>query len=65
MAVALSGCVITEEKGKLIKYVRKCEKCGHLLPGQTSTSISIKGSKKTASFTCPKCKTKNKIIIQC
>jgi len=63
-AVALSGCVIVEQKGSRLRYVKKCESCGHLPPGTVGTNIPSKGAKLTSSFRCPKCGKTQKIVIQ-
>jgi predicted nucleic-acid-binding Zn-ribbon protein len=64
-AVALSGAVIKSQKGSLIVYSKKCEKCGSIHPGDTTTSISSSSATKlNSSFRCVKCGNNQKIIIQ-
>jgi len=31
MVVAEQGCIIVEDKGTLMKYKKKCEKCGYVV----------------------------------
>lgn len=65
MAIAISGCVITKQDTTMMSYVKKCESCGYVQPGQTTAAlIKSKGSKFTSSFMCPKCKKTQKIVIQ-
>ncbi len=64
MATALAGCVIVEEKDNMIKYKKKCEKCGALDGGATLTAAPSPGSRKQNVFVCPKCKAKNQYIIK-
>ena len=64
MSTALSGCVITEETATRLKYKKKCDKCGHLLPGETVGVPVRKHTKKNSSFVCLKCKARNKLVIQ-
>lgn len=64
MSTALSGCVITEETAMRLRYKKKCDKCGYLLPGETAGTPVKKHTKKNSSFICPKCKAKNKLVIQ-
>jgi len=63
-AVALTGCVIIEQDGRIMKYRKKCENCGAIQPGTTTSAIPGKYSKKTSSFTCYKCKKRQKLVIQ-
>jgi len=40
MAAAISGAVIVKQEGTRIEYRRKCEKCGTVQPGTTTTHVS-------------------------
>lgn len=64
MAVAISGCVITKQDTRMMTYVKKCESCGYVLPGQTTTALVRKNVKRASSYLCPKCKKTQKIVIQ-
>lgn len=66
MAAALTGCVIVSQdtKSRRMKYKKKCEFCGWLEVSSTSTGIPAPGAKMAGSFPCPKCRQKNKFIIQ-
>mgnify|MGYP006969389336 CR=1 FL=1 len=37
MAIAISGAIITGQTGTLMNYKKKCEKCGQVQPGTTSS----------------------------
>ena len=64
MVVAEQGCFIVEDKGTLMKYKKKCEKCGYVeTGGGTLTTAPRKFQKRTAYFKCPKCKNMQKVII--
>ncbi len=62
MAVALSGCVITEQHGVQIIYVKKCDYCGYVVPG--SSSLGLGSGIWNSGFQCPKCKKKVAIKIR-
>ena len=64
MAVGLAGCIVVEDRGSIIKYQKKCDSCGYLLPGVTMTSAGAKGSKLSSSFCCPKCGRNVRILLQ-
>ncbi len=61
MAVAISGAVILGEQGSIVKYKNKCEQCGHVAPGSTSTAIS---NNLNTSFKCFKCGNMQKVRIE-
>lgn len=64
MAFALSGAVIVEQRGSMINYRKKCEYCGHVEGGGTTTSAPSSGNVMTSSFLCEKCRTSNEVRIQ-
>ena len=65
MAIALSGCVIVDNGSSLMKYKKKCERCGYILPGTVSMAqVKGKYSQFRSGFRCPKCGTQNKVLIQ-
>lgn len=64
MAVALSGAVIVEQRGSLINYRRKCERCGHVEGGGTTTQAPSSGNTSVSSFRCQKCHTQTEVRIQ-
>lgn len=57
MAVGLTGCIVVEDRGSIIKYQKKCDSCGYLVPG-------AKGSKLSSSFRCPKCGRNVQMLLQ-
>jgi len=65
MPVALSGCVIVKQdpNGTRVTYKKKCEQCGWLDGGSTSTTVSGTSILRTG-FTCPKCRVRREIRIQ-
>ena len=64
MVVAEQGCIIVEDKGTLMKYKKKCEKCGYVeTGGGTLTTAPRQFQKSTTSFKCPKCKNMQKVVI--
>ena len=64
MAVGLTGCVVVEDRGKIIKYQKKCDFCGYLVPGATMTGIGVKGGRMSTSFRCPKCGKMVQVLLQ-
>ena len=63
MAVALSGAVLVEDRGNLVNYRKKCERCGHVEGGGTTTSAPSKGNTLVSSFNCQKCRSHNEVRI--
>lgn len=64
LAVGLTGCIVVEDRGSIIKYQKKCDGCGYLVPGATMTGAGAKGSKLSSSFRCPKCGRNVKMLLQ-
>lgn len=64
MAVGLTGCIVVEDRGSIIKYQKKCDYCGYLVPGVTMRGAGVKGSKLNSSFRCPKCGKNVKVLLQ-
>ena len=64
MSIALSGWVIIEEKHNILRYCRKCEKCGNTSATYTTASIKGKYTKRKTSFRCSKCGNKQEVVIQ-
>lgn len=62
--VAIQGCIITESNpnSSSFTYKKKCESCGNVEPGTTSTSAS--SGTLNSSFMCFKCKKTQKIQIE-
>jgi hypothetical protein len=60
-AVALTGAVIINQDGKMMTYMKKCEKCGTMPPERT-TSLIPTGT-LSYSFTCLKCRAHQEIKI--
>ena len=61
MATAVSGCIITKEEGTQMTYQKKCDSCGYVLPGTTTTASTL--GTYNSSFRCPKCGKNQKIVI--
>lgn len=64
MAVGLAGCIVVEDRGSIIKYQKKCDSCGYLVPRAVMTGAGAKGSKLSSSFCCPKCGRNVKLLLQ-
>jgi len=62
-AVALSGAVILQQDGGSMVYKKKCEGCGSVQPGSTSSALPSRGSTRNSSFICTKCKRTQKVSI--
>ena len=56
--------VVVEDRGNVIRYQKKCDACGYLVPGVTMTGAGAKGSKLSSSFRCPKCGRNVKMLLQ-
>jgi hypothetical protein len=63
MAVSIQGAVILEQNDTRVRYKQKCDKCGEVKPGATTTSVS-KFSSYNSSFKCNKCKNMQKVVIK-
>lgn len=67
MAVGLSGAVIVDDSGPMIRYEEKCERCGSVQPGTRSTTRHALGdasSKLRSSFKCIRCGNHQDVVIR-
>lgn len=64
LAVALTGCVITQDDEYGLVYRKKCERCGHVQPGSVISARIPKGFRVVKHFRCDKCGAQNKLEIQ-
>jgi hypothetical protein len=64
MAIALTGAVIIEQRGSMMNYRKKCEYCGYVEGGGTTTCAPSSGNILTSSFHCQKCQTRNEVRVQ-
>ena len=63
LAVALTGCVITQDDEYGLVYRKKCERCGHVQPGSVISARIPKGFRVVKHFRCEKCGAQNKLEI--
>ena len=56
----ISGAVIYSIRNESVTYKKKCDNCGKIQGGSTSSSSAT----ITGAFTCEVCKTYNKILIK-
>lgn len=64
MAVGVSGCIVTSERGTESRLTIKCENCGYIFPGGMSIPTPGHMSTYTSIKPCPKCKKNFKIIVK-
>lgn len=65
-AAAEQGAVVVGWGGdnRQCIYRKKCDSCGYVLPGRTSTVLNANSTYKS-SFTCPHCKHSQQVSIMC
>jgi hypothetical protein len=63
-AVALSGAVVVENNGAMIRWKKKCEKCGWVDGSTTSQTSPSRNATTSTSFSCPKCKNHQSVKLQ-
>jgi len=63
-AFAVQGAVIADQDGGRMKYYKKCERCGYVSSSGVSTSVPGTHTSYRSSFTCPKCKNRQQIVIK-
>jgi hypothetical protein len=56
----ISGAIIDSINGTSVRYRAKCDNCGNIQGGFSSSTSPI----ITGAFVCDKCKTHNKILIK-
>lgn len=62
MATAVTGAVITEQNGTMMRYKHECEHCGASQPGSVYTTVPS-GNYLSSGFMCYKCQTYSNVRI--
>ena len=62
MATAIEGCIVLGMDGNLVRYQKKCEKCGYVDSSKLKTGTVF--TTWHGSFNCPKCKNHQKMTIK-
>lgn len=63
MPSALQGAVIIKQSGQHVDFKQKCDQCGNVMPGSTSTVVGERSTLES-SFKCTKCGNMQKVRIQ-
>jgi hypothetical protein len=61
-AVALRGAIIFSQDGRVVRFKKKCPKCGHEDPSRGT--LPIRPGMTRASFFCRKCRKSRQVEIQ-
>ena len=65
MAIALSGCVIVDDRpGQNVVIKEKCDKCGTLANGTHGLAPIPKGMKHNSTYVCKKCGNRFNVVVQ-
>ncbi len=55
MAIEMTGGVIVDERGTVVTFRQKCERCGYVFDWNKTTIVPAFSSRKVRPFTCPQC----------
>jgi predicted Zn-ribbon and HTH transcriptional regulator len=55
VAIEMTGGVIVDERGTVVTFRQKCEKCGYVFDWNKTTIVPAFSSRKVRPFTCPQC----------
>jgi ribosomal protein S27AE len=61
--VGLTGGVMLSQNGVVVRYRKKCLRCGYV--DTSVTSMQIKPGVTRVRFNCPKCSKSQEIVIHC
>lgn len=62
-ATAVRGVVIVGQDGEMVRFKKKCEKCGQL--AGSANKMPIKSGVIRTNYFCPKCRKTGEVVIQC
>ena len=55
MTIEMTGGRIVNERGTVVTFRQRCEKCGYVFDWNKTTIVPAYGSRKVRPFTCPEC----------
>lgn len=55
MAIEMTGGEIVRERGTVVTFQQKCEKCGYVYSFNKTTIVPAYSSRKVRPFTCENC----------
>ena len=55
VAIEMTGGVIVNERGTVVTFRQKCERCGYEFDWNKTTIVPAFSSRKVRPFTCPQC----------
>lgn len=55
MAIEVTGGIIVNERGTVVTYRQKCERCGYVYDYNKTTIVPAYSTRSARNFTCPEC----------
>jgi ribosomal protein S27AE len=55
VAIEIKGGLIVNERGTVVTFRQRCERCGYIFDWNKTTIVPAFGSRKVRPFTCPQC----------
>ena len=55
MAIEVTGGIVVNERGTVVTYRQKCERCGYVYDYNKTTIVPAYSTRSARNFTCPEC----------
>jgi hypothetical protein len=64
MTIEMTGGEIVRERGTVVTFRQRCEKCGFVFDWNKTTIVPAYGSRNVRAFTCPECKNYQEVVAR-
>jgi rubredoxin len=55
LAIEVTGGIVVNERGTVVTYRQKCERCGYVYDYNKTTIVPAYSTRSARNFTCPEC----------
>ena len=64
MTIEMTGGEIVRERGTVVTFRQRCEKCGFVFDWNKTTLVPAYGSRHVRAFTCPECENYQEVVAR-
>lgn len=64
MAMEIKGGIVVNERGIMVTYRQKCEKCGYTYSERKTTICPAHSTRSCRDFTCPECGHHQEVFVR-
>jgi hypothetical protein len=64
MTIEMTGGEIVRERGTVVTFRQRCEKCGFVFDWNKTTIVPAYSSRNVRAFTCPECENYQEVVAR-